>query len=383
MHIRPVLLVLVLTASCFLGGGRKKSKSGNSTSSLLDRASVFVERVGTGDKARLKFKTTTSAVAEIEMYPQGDESSRQIRSANSGNPASEFDELFDPVKEDALYYFELTIWTPGSSKDKGEKIKIKETPQSGKGRDNPNSAATTYKDLYVARYDHARRIAQVHRHEFGADTSVEQIRGKIAPKLGCQIGTPATPFVFAAPAANAALKRLSTREFATAKGAPNPDAAGVYNIVFNSTNNGLDYWQWIFDAANGDGNFLSRVGNQFLSVSLKTGAASVDLGNPNLDEVSDAFAATEGADLEILWTVDKQLIELSYVLVFVGRSNDPKSIFCAFEAKTKRGVVTQDLLRELGGGRRSIMAQLWTHQLKAADGWLISTSDWRTGLIDK
>ena len=74
--VQAVLISFIIftITSCFLtpkkkGGGGRGKKSCRVTN-LLKTDSLFIDRFGTGDKARFKFETTKQVNCEIRLYSQ-------------------------------------------------------------------------------------------------------------------------------------------------------------------------------------------------------------------------------------------------------------------------------------------------------------------------
>ena len=234
----------------------------------------------------------------------------------------------------------------------------------------------------MVRFDVPRQLVQLHRHDPSTAVKLSQVRADLERKTGCQQGFPEQTAPFRSFSDDSKVRRIATREFATGKATKHPNFAGIYNLQYNNLNEGLDFWQWTYDYNGEDSSFLSRTGNRILNLDMKS-TESYTFEDASLESAAEPFTVDGSKDLRFNWTASKNLLDLAYLSIFIGRSNYEKSIYCVFPAKDYKGSVPANLLSQLADGKHVVLAQLESTQIKPLTGWVISAYDWRSGRIEK
>lgn len=399
-------IAITILSSCFIRPEKKSAKNkSNLPPSLLDRGSVFLDRIGDGTSARIQFRTARPALCGMIYFSQ-DPTGTPSRAAPKDAPCSpdekgrtEFSEKIDGLKTDTLYFVIISLWEPSHGKDKAESITIKEASAAATavGTDTntgatPNTVApgipgsrdgSQLASMFIAKLDLPLRFAEVYRHELAAPTDVATIKEKMKMTVGCQTGVPdakSTPFGSAA--ADPLLNGLVTQDLAAGNAIAHPHAAGRLILRYPSINTGIDKWSLLYKLNAQDFLLPIRPISRLSSLELEsTDIVTVDEGQ--LAEAVDPLKIDVKKPLKIRWTISPSLMEVSYMIVQIGRPNEEKAIYCVFPADGRSGSIEEKLLSNLEDGKYVVSFDLLSRQLWLKYGWLVSLHDWRSGRIEK
>ena len=99
--------------------------------------SVVMDRMITGNSARLAFKTKQSALCELHVYnqdPKGEPSQEKPLVKPCTGTQTSFVESVSPLDSSSLYTIEIHAWTTQGSKENAEKLAVKENSGKGLGK---------------------------------------------------------------------------------------------------------------------------------------------------------------------------------------------------------------------------------------------------------
>jgi hypothetical protein len=391
---RLVLLALMsqllATSGCFLRPKKKSGNKGSDSSSLIERGSIFMDRIGDGDQARVQFKTSKAALCELAFYSQEDgaqptkEAPTVVACANeaSGDAGrTEFTEKLTGLRSDMLYFVIITAWETGSAKGDGESVTVRETPNDSTVID-PGEGDGSFSELLVARFDIPLRTAEFHRHALPEALDSAALKAKLVRQGGCRLGVPADETPFRAAESDMKITNLATRDFAAATAVPHRDHPGRLMTTYASINDGIDKWSLLYQVGGKDLNVPVRPMSRIVNMEMES-AEIVAFEDPQLVEAADPLPLDAARPLKIRWTTNGNLRENSYMTVQIGRSDYDKAIYCVFPAEAGTGVVDAALLQEMDAGKHVLLAELSSHQIWVKDGWLVTAYDWRSGRIEK
>ncbi len=389
-----IALILPLTSGCFLKPKKKSGKKSSSASGLIQHESIFMDRIGDGDSARLTFKTGSAAQCEMAFFsqePNGTPTKEAptVIACAQAEAHTDFVEELPGLKTDTLYYVQLTAWESGSTKENGDVVTIKETPNNssiitpgGEGSDG------LFRDLMVARLDVPLGVAEVHRYSFAEAVDVPTIKTKLTRKVGCQQGVPDKDAPFREAAGDVAISGLVTRDFAAGSATAHPDYPGRLQLSYPSLNEGVAKWTLLYQLNGKDINVPIRPIRTIVNMEMESGDAESDgtiinFEKPQLAEAVDPLKIDPKKPLRFSWTTENQPQETTYMTIQIGRPDYDKSIYCVFPADKLSAEVDAKFLQNLDDGKQVVLAEMASNQLWVKDGWLVTIYDWRSGRIEK
>jgi hypothetical protein len=378
------LLVPSLLTGCFLKK-KKSSGKGSGKAELVDRQSIFFDRIGVGETGQLKFKTKKPALCELTLYAQeaGIEPTKdkpKVTACSGTDARAEFTEALEGLRTDALYFVVIRAWEAAESKEKGDVVTVREG-QDPKAVITPGGDGKL-KDLLVARLDVPLKTAEVHRHSFADATDVATIRTQLTRKEGCTQGVPDKDGPFREAAPDVAIANLATRDFAAGTAGPHPDYPGRLLLTYPSLNDGLDKWSLYYQLNGQDFAVTARSLARILNMEMES-TSIMAFEAPQLAEAADPLKIDPTKPLKISWTLGGGPRPLAYMAVMIGRPDYEKSIVCVFKADQRTASIDPALLQGLDDGRHVLLAELASSQIWAKEGWLVTTYDWRSGRIEK
>ncbi len=388
VRVLAFALILPLASGCFLKPKKKSGKKSSGASGLIQRDSIFMDRIGDGDSARLTFKTGSAAQCEMAFYSQ-EANGTPTKEAPTVVPCAkaeahnEFVEELPGLKTDTLYYVLLTAWYGDASKEDGETITIKETPNNssiitpgGEGSDG------LFRDLLVARLDVPLGVAEIHRHSLPEPADVASIKTKLTRTLGCQQGVPQKDAPFREAAADVVIQKLVTRDFAAGSAAAHPEYPGRLQLSYPSMNEGVAKWSLLYQLNGKDIQVPIRPVRTIVNMEMES-AEIINFEKPQLAEAVDPLKIDPTKPLKFSWTTENQPQETAYMTIQIGRPEYEKAIYCVFPADKLSGEIEPKLLQNLDDGKQVVLAEMASNQLWVKDGWLVTVYDWRSGRIEK
>ena len=396
-RVALILCLILMAPGCFLM--TKSSSHRSAASTLIVANSVFIDRLGAGDSARVQFKTTANAVCELAFYAQDAKSSPTqdqptvVPCSNQTQARTDFVEKLSGLRADTLYYLTISAWVPPATKAQAERLTVRETPDnpaivnngsgSGSGNGSGTGSATAFKELLVARLDIPLMSAEVHRHVPANPVDAPTIKANLTRKLGCQQGFPPNDAPFRDAATDVGIKNLVSRDFAAATAQPSPDHPERLQLSYTAINNGMNQWSLLYKASNSR-DILVPVQPMSQIVNVEMESANItNFDPPQLAKAADLFKIDATKPLKFSWTTGNNLLDLSYMTVQIGRPDYDKSIYCVFAANKGGGSVDPALLQNLDDGDQVVMVELASNQLWVKDGWILTVYDWRSGRIEK
>ena len=408
-RVSLILCLLFAAPGCFLS--KKKAGGPAAASTLIVANSVFIDRLGLGDSARVQFKTTANTVCELAFSPQDEKNPAApaapavVPCSDQGQPRTAFIEKLEGLRTDTLYFVTISVWVPPATKAQAQRFTVRETPDnpsivsgggSGSGGAGTSSSGTggaggaggassggAFNELLVARLDIPLKSAEVHRHVPAAPVDTATIKAKLTRKLGCQQGVPAADAPFRDANADIGIKNLITRDFATATAQASPDHPERLQLAYTAVNTGMNQWSLLYLSANKKDVLVPvQPISQILNVEMES-ANITNFDPPQLGKAADLFKIDASKPLKFAWTTGNNLLELSYMSIQIGRPDNDKSIYCVFAASKGVGVIEPALLQNLDDGDQVVLVELASNQFWVKDGWLLTVYDWRSGRIEK
>lgn len=381
-------LLLPLVSGCFLKPKKKAGNKSSGASEIIARDSIFMDRIGDGDSARMSFKTKLAAQCEMAFYsqePSGQPTREQpkVVPCKAGPAREEFVEELPELKTDTLYYVLLKAWKDGDTVEKADVVTVKETPNSasiitpgGEGEEG------LFRDLMIARFDIPLGVAEVHRHTLPTPTDIPTIKTKLTRKLGCQQGIPDKDAPFREAADSIAINGLTTRDFAAGTATAHPDHKNRLQLTFPSLNKGVKKWSLLYQLNGKDILVPVRPIRRIVNMEME----STDITNfeePQLAEAVDPLKIDPTKPLKFRWTTENTPQETAYMTVQIGRPDYDKAIYCVFPADKLSAEIEPQFLQNLDDGKQVVLAEMASNQLWVRDGWLVTLYDWRSGRIEK
>lgn len=382
-----VMMISVFLPGCFLKPKKKSSKKAAALE-LVDKRSIFMDRVGDGDSALLQFKTYRPAKCKLEFFGQ-DSSSIPTREkpgmvdcANQDDGKVEFAENIPGLATDNLYFVVIVIWESGSEASTAQRLTIKEisntdTVITDGGEDIKLSTVN------VARLNVPLKVSEFHRHKFDTPVNVSGLKQSLTMTNGCRAGVPAAAPALSKSNTEMPIANLATRDFAAGTSAKHPDYPDRLQITYSGVNELMEKWTLLYTEADKDHSITARPVSRIINLEMQSSETAMAFGEPQLAEAADPFKIATQQPLKLAWTVGSTLLESTYITVQIGRSEDPKAIYCAFPAAKRGGEVPANLIAGLEDGRHIVLVEMIANQIWLKDSWVITTHDWRSGRIEK
>lgn len=376
----------VISAGCMPSSKRNGRSRG--AAQLIDRDSIYLDRIAEGAAGRLQFKTSRAVICELAYYSQEPNGSPtrdapvRLPCSSPDKPRQEFSERLENLSLSTLYFVVISAWEPSSDKKQAETVTVREGPENGTSKDPNASADGNIRDIYVGRLDLPLKVAEFHRHTLGKPSSLPELKQALLRQEGCVTGVPTNVIPFREAAPNMGLANLASRDLATGSAVPHKDFPERLTMQFSSINAGMDKWSLLYQANGRDMLVPARPIPAFASVVMSSGQ-TYSFDSPQLADSSDPFRIDPGQPLRLAWTSSSQLTSASYVTVQIGRPNFPQSIFCTFAAEKKFGTIDSQALGGLPSDKYVISVTLVTNIFAARENWLITAQDWRSGRVEK
>jgi hypothetical protein len=381
-----ILLALVLsTSSCFLNKDKDSKKGGGGGSEFI-KTSIFFDRIGEGDTARLKFKLKKGAYCRLELYSQEKgveptiKTPKKVPCSNEGDKKKEFVEVIKELRTDTLYFVKIELLSKPDKEKAYMHITVKESGGASDSRDKDGK----YKEMFVARLNQPLRTAEFHRHVFKSASSTEKIKQSITRKIGCKAGISKTAGTFSKPDKKFELNNFATTNYGSGKAAAHTDSKGTKRVEFKALNKGIDRWSFLYDKDGADYEVKALPGNTIETIELKSGN-TLTFEDPKLEENSEQepLDVNGGQPFSLEWETDRKLSTTNptYMILQIGISGSNNSMTCIFDAKKGRGEIPSNLISELPSGTYDVLVELESSQIWAKDGWLVTAYDWRSAQI--
>jgi len=348
----------------------------------LVRESIFLDRIGEGDSARLKFETTNAFYCSLEIYSQDADivpkkaNPRKVECDARDAATKEFVETIDELRTDTLYYVVIHLKKKADDEKPAESITIRESGNASDSKDEDGN----YTQIYQARLNQPLKTAQFHKHVFAKPSSISEIKTQLTRKIGCGANIPTAAGVMSKPDSSIEFTALTTTNFGAGKATAHEEINGVLEIEYNALNKGIDRWSFLYSKDGNDFEMRALPGNiieNFEMISDDT----YTFVDPKLEdnEYENPLDALKSNDLKFAWETDRKLSSTipSYVVIKIGQANNGESIQCVFEAKTSKGTIPSSLMSQLSNGTYDVLVELETSQVWAKDGWLVVAYDWR------
>ena len=381
-----LLMISVFLPGCFLKPKKKSSKKG-AGNELVDKGSIFMDRVGDGDSALLQFKTFRTAKCKLEFYSQ-DSSSTPTREkpgtvdcANQDAGKVEFAEKIPGLTTDNLYFVVIVIWDAAAEATTAQRLTIKETANTDTViTDGGEDLKLT--TVSVARLNVPLKVGEFHRYKFDTPIDVSGLKQTLAMNLGCKAGVPTEAPTLSKSNTEMPIANLATRDFAAGTSGKHPEYPERLQITYSGVNELMEKWTLIYTEADKDHSVTARPVSRIINLEMQSDTAMA-FGEPQLAEAADPLKIVAQQPLKLTWTVGATLLENTYMTVQIGRAEDPKAIYCAFPAAKRSAEVPADLLAGLEDGRHVVLVEMIANQIWLKDSWVITTYDWRSGRIEK
>ncbi|MBM4251042.1 MAG: hypothetical protein FJ146_03650 [Deltaproteobacteria bacterium] len=348
--------------------------------------SVFLDRTGNGDTAKIQFKTSADALCKLAIYAQDpsrtptESAPTMIRCSSPNEPRQAFVESISGLRQDTLYYVNIFSWLPSQKEGGATVLRVRETadvPSMVVG--DPNGSM---KSLMIARLDVPLKAAEIFRHQPTEAFVASTVKTQIMQPMGCHQGLPQLQNNFRHPDPNVAIQNLVTRDFAAANAKSHLEYGNRLQLSYGSVNVGMNRWTLLFQNGGTDVEVPVQPINQLLSVEVES-KSIISLENPSLLTPVEVLAIDSSKPLKFSWTVGNTLLDPSYFIVQIGNLNNSGSLYCVFNANTGTAMIEPEMLQKLEDGSLDLQAKLITNQLKVKEGWLITITDWRMGRLTK
>jgi hypothetical protein len=381
-----LLLIGFCLPGCFLKPKKKSAKKGASNE-LVDKGSIFMDRVGDGDSALLQFKTFRSAKCKLEFYSQ-DSSSTPTREkpgtvdcANQDAGKVEFAEKIPGLTTDNLYFVVIVVWDSAAEATAAQRLTIKETA-------NTDTVITDGgEDLKLANVSVARlnvplKVGEFHRYKFESPLDISDLKQMLVMENGCKAGVPTAAPTLSKSNTEMPIANLATRDFAAGTAGKHPEYPDRLQITYSGVNELMEKWTLLYTEGGKDHSITARPVSRIINLEMQSDTAMA-FGEPQLAEAADPLKINDQNALKITWTVGSTLLENTFMTIQIGRAEDPKAIYCAFPASKRSAEVPANLLNGLEDGRHVVLVEMIANQIWLKDSWLITTYDWRSGRIEK
>lgn len=378
--------VLSFSASCNWMTTRVTDNRSATQPSLVLSNSVFMDRTGNGDTARIQFKTSSDALCKLAVYAQDpsrtptESAPTMIRCSSPDEPRQAFVESLSGLRQDTLYYINIFTWLPSQKEGGATVLRVRETadvPSMIVG--DPNGPMNS---LMIARLDVPLKTAEVFRHQPTETFVASTVKTQIMQPMGCHQGLPQLQNNLRIPDPNVAIQNLVTRDFAAANAKSHPEYGNRLQLSYGSVNVGMNRWTLLFQSGGAEIEVPVQPVNQLLSVEVES-KSIISLENSSLLAPTEVLSIDSSKPLKFSWTVGNTLLDPSYFIVQIGNLNDSGSLYCVFNANTGTATIAPELLQKLDDGSLDLQAKLITNQLKVKEGWLITITDWRMGRLTK
>ncbi len=382
-----LLMIGLFLPGCFL---KPKKKSGKKASGneLIDRGSIFMDRVGDGDSALLQFKTFRTAKCKLEFYSQ-DASSEPTRDkpgtadcVNQDTGKVEFAEKIPGLSTDNLYFVVIVLWESGADAATAQRLTIKETANTDTvitdgGEDLKLSTVS------VARLNVPLKVGEFHRYKFDTPIDISELKQSLVMAGGCKAGVPTEAPTLSKSNTEMPIPNLATRDFAAGTAGKHPEYPDRLQITYTGVNELMEKWTLLYTEAGKDHSITARPVSRIINLEMQSDLTAMAFGEPQLAEAADPLKISDLKPLKLTWTVGSTLLENTFMTVQIGRAEDPKAIYCVFPAAKRSGEIPPLLLSGLEEGRHVVLVEMIANQIWLKDSWVITTYDWRSGRIEK
>ena len=380
------LVALPLITACHLVKTRISDQRPAAQNSALLNKSIFIDRIGNGDTAKVQFKTTANALCRISIYSQDPSKSPNeanpmvVPCSDPDQPRQIFLERITGLRQDTLYYLNIYTWIPPQTEKEAVPLKVRETadiPSMING-----DANATFRDLLVARLDIPLMTAEVFHHKSSEPIAAATVKTQLMQPMGCHQGLPNLPTNFRSADPDVGIQNLSTRDFAASNARPHPEHQGRLQLIYPTRNNGMNQWTLIYQSGGKDVSIPIQPINQLVSFEMES-ATITSFETPQLVRSPDTAILDPGKPVKFSWTVANTLLDPSYLIIQIGNLQSPNSVYCVFNANSGNGTIDANFVQGLEDGPQNLQVRLITNQLWVKDGWLITITDWRSGRVSK
>lgn len=375
----------VSMTSCFLFEKKKKSKKSGGLS-LIDRESIYIDRIGDGNSAIIKFNTYRDAFCELAVYAQDEKSTPtrenpQVTTCSGADAArKEFREQVKDWHSDTLYFIEIRAWLDKANPAARESLVVKENPDDSSI--NPGTSFDgKYRETYVLRFNTPLRTAEIHRHVFPSPVDSQGIKAATAKSPGCANSVPENIGPFSAADPMLKIKSLGSKGFAQGTGESHPNFPERVRFNFNTLQFPNPEWELTWDLEGKSQSLKIRPAPRFTSVEA-TSAKKIVLGEAQLATPEEPLQLENNKSLTFAWQWEN-LPDNAIVTAQIGRTGQEKSVYCVFEAKKGSGEIPWASLATLPPGLQVVLLQLEATQFFATKSWLTQSIDWRSTRIEK
>ena len=378
-------IICTAVSSCFLFEKKKKS-SKSAAASLIDKDSIYVDRVADGSSALIKFNTFRDAYCELAVYSQDEKGVPQKASPEvtkcSGDEAArkEFREQVKNWRSDTLYFIEIRAWVDKNNPSARETLVVKENVD-GSTIDPGAVFDGKYRETYVMRFNAPLRTAEVHRHVFAVPIDSSGIKAATAKTPGCSGTIPDNRGVFSSADPLLKIKSLGSKGFAQGAAEAHPNFAERLRFNFNTLQYPNPEWEITWDLEGKSQSLKLRSAARFTTVEA-TSVKKLTLGEAQLATPEEALTLEAGKPMTLAWQWEN-LPEDAFVTAQIGRTGQEKSVYCVFEAKKGTGEIPWANLEPLASGLQVVLIQLETTQFFATKSWIAQQTDWRSMRIEK
>jgi hypothetical protein len=380
-------MISMFLPGCFLKPKKKSSKKA-AVNELVDKGSIFMDRVGDGDSALLQFKTYRTAKCKLEFYSQDSSSTptrekpETVECVNQDAGKVEFAEKIPGLSTDNLYFVVIFVWDSGADEATAQRLTIKETANTDTViTDGGEDLSIT--TVNVARLNVPLKVGEFHRYKFDTPIDLSGLKQSLNMTTGCIVGVPTEAPTLSKSNIDMPIANLATRDFAAGTAGKHPEYPGRLQVNYSGVNELMEKWTLLYTEDGKDHSITARPVSRIINLEMQSSETGMAFGEPQLAEAADPLKIAAQQPLKLTWTVGSTLLENTFMTVQIGRSEDPKAIYCAFPASKRSAEVPASLLAGLEEGRHVVLVEMIANQIWLKDSWVIMTYDWRSGRIEK
>ena len=372
-----LICIAVGLSSCHWFPIKKNKRTANQ---LILRDSVTLDRLLSGETARVAFNTSLAANCEIRFWSQEDSGQPKkdapgVIPCFGGAPKKQFLEMVQGLSTESLYDIEIIAWPLNASKNASDRIVVRENDGKGIG-----------KNFIHVRLNTPLRTSEIHRYAADDDISIEQLKAKLTLKTGCQGGVPEGPSLFSS-SSDIGLQEITSKGYGISKSEAHAQDGNRLRMYYSTLQN-ESVWQWSVKQNDLEYEFLSRQGAEIFQVKM-TSAQTLRFRSPNLNSFDHVLPLDPARPLAISWSDDNKA-SIASVIVQVGHQSQPGAFYCVYAANSAQAVIAadQEPLKGLAAGFYDITVTLYSVQLQLFPGtkkpsWVIASYDWRAARVQK
>lgn len=328
------------------------------------------------DSGVLKFNTDIPVNCDLEYWTEATKTSPEKLDCTGEKTTSRSQNIKDLDPKSSLT-IKVYIWSGDSRSDVGnffveEELKEEKIHKSDK--------------LSIMRVIVPQYTTETYSHQLPEPLTLEEIRKKLSPVVGCRKGTIPIENPFGQLKKPIEISSLSSQGFAYGVANKNPNDQNRLNQVFNFIQTNLN-WDWAFMHANKNYRFSSRPPAFFSSFKVISGQKETKLSKDSRRlTTSLASIAYEEGGLNFEWKT-RNRTSASFISLEI-RDDGDHSIYCTFSSKNGKASIKEEMLADLPVGTYHITAIFESSQVfvrKDTDfpTWVISSQDWRYAEFNK